>query len=60
MQTSLWVIFVIVAGFVGFLIGISQPQYQPRPAVTTSAAQTTTMQQYAVNNRDRIEQEAGR
>ncbi len=59
MQTSLWVIFVIVAGFVGFLIGISQPQYQPRPAVSASSAQTT-MQQYAVNDRDRIEYETGR
>ena len=59
MQTSLWIIFVIVAGFVGFLIGISQPQYQPRPAVTAGSTQTT-MQQYAINNRDWIEQETGR
>lgn len=44
MQTSLWVVFVVVVGIVGFLIGYSQPQYQPRPASTVGSAETAMQQ----------------
>jgi hypothetical protein len=44
MQTSLWVIFVIVAGMVGFLIGVSQPQYVASTAVSANDAYATTQQ----------------
>lgn len=44
MQTSLWIMFVVIALFLGFLIGYSQPQYEPRPAVTSDSAQTAIQQ----------------
>lgn len=53
MQTSLWIIFIVITGFLGFLIGYSQPQYQPRPALTAGSAQTASQQ--TVSNRDLIE-----
>jgi len=53
MQTSLWIIFLVITGFLGFLIGYSQPQYQPPSTLTVGSAQTTI--QKTVTNRDLIE-----
>lgn len=44
MQTSLWIIFLVITGFLGFLIGYSQPQHQPQPALTVGSAQTVIQQ----------------
>ncbi len=44
MQTSLWIIFLVIVGVLGFLIGYSQPPYQAQPALTVGSAQTVIQQ----------------